>query len=85
MTLQIYTFISIISERAPLEMTYISMSMSPKALIYLRGELRGSKATEGGLGGPGVPLYMYTGGVHEPALGPLPGAQGAEPPEALEF
>ena len=30
-----------------------------------------------------VPLY--TGGVHEPALGPLPGAQGAEPPEALEF
>ena len=30
-----------------------------------------------------VPLY--TGGVHEPALGPLPGAQGAESPEALEF
>ena len=41
------TFISTISERALLEMTYISMS--PKA-FFLRGELRGSKATERGEG-----------------------------------
>ena len=27
----------------------------------------------------------HTGGVQGPAAGPLPGAQGAEPPEALEF
>ena len=32
-----------------------------------------------------APVPLYTGGVHEPALGPLPGAQGAQPPEALEF
>ena len=27
----------------------------------------------------------HTGGVQGPAVGPLPGAQGAVPPEALEF
>ena len=27
----------------------------------------------------------HTGGVQGPAVGPLPGAQGADPPEALEF
>ena len=27
----------------------------------------------------------HTGGVQGPAIGPLPGAQGAEPPEALEL
>ena len=30
------------------------------------------------------PLIIRVGS-DEPALGPLPGAQGAEPPEALEF
>ena len=55
-----------------------------KRLGRARGDVYsgGSRICNKKGGGRKHPCASHTGGVQRPALGPLPGAQGAEPPEA---